>query len=232
MKVWGNRRLGVAGLRSSPLCFAPRAALIRGLARPEGRSPARFQRTLPRQLTLRRQQGAQPEQLGQGLPQLPRQPHDRRCAAPVDGPSELVELFPGPIRLLQRPISCPYGPQNRPGQAVRPSTALPRGVRGLKGLKKSSLRAFSGSPTPSGPTCRCRGSTCGMTTWGVPGRITGRRRARRGEGWGDWRARVPIGRNGMVGRCASEIVHPNIIISKYNQDIVSPMHTPHLRIQL
>ena len=38
--------------------------------------------------------------------------------------------------------------------------------------------------------------------------------------------------DGMVGRCASEILHPNIIISKYNRDVVSPMHTPHLRIQL
>ena len=44
----------------------------------------------------------------------------------------------GGVRLADQ---LPYGPQNRPGQAVRPSAAPPR-VEGLKGLK-SSLRALA-----------------------------------------------------------------------------------------
>ena len=149
----------------------------------------------------------------------------------MDGPSELVELFPGPIRLLQRPISCPYGPQNRPGQAVRPSAAFGR-VEGLKGLKIKPQGLFGVSDSfrtnVQVQGVHVRDDDLGGT-WkdnGPPKSPAGGRAGETGE------RGVPLGRNGMVGRCASEIVHPNIIISKYNQDIVSPMHTPHLRIQL
>ena len=45
----------------------------------------------------------------------------------------------GGVRLADQ---LPYGPQNRPGQAVRPSAAPHPRVEGLKGLK-SSLRALA-----------------------------------------------------------------------------------------
>ena len=128
--------------RAQPLEFRPPTALLGAWRGPGGRyGPVPADTTPPVDAPPSAGRPAQTAAPGP-LPQLPRQPHDRRCDAPVDGPSELVELFPGPICLLQRPISCPYGPQNRPGQAVRPSAAPGGRVEGLKGLKSKPQGLF------------------------------------------------------------------------------------------